>query len=79
VNDLIGFTRALTNSQGTLSRLVKDPQLYDDVAETIANMKELTRRLKPIIDDVRVVTDKAARHPEQFGVRGLIQQNSGIK
>ena len=28
---------------------------------------------------VRAFSDKAARHPEQFGLRGLIQQNSGIK
>jgi phospholipid/cholesterol/gamma-HCH transport system substrate-binding protein len=79
MGDLTGFIRALTNSQGTLSRLVKDPDLYDDVAETVHNLRELTVKLRPIIDDVRVVTDKAARHPEQFGVRGLIQSNSGIK
>lgn len=79
MTELGGFTRNLTNSQGTISRLVNDPALYEQVAETVANINELTRELKPIVRDARAFTDKAARHPEQFGVRGLIQQNSGIK
>jgi len=79
MTEIGGFTRALTNSQGTLSRLVNDRELYDQVSQTVVNLNQLTRELQPIIDDVRVFSDKAARHPEQFGVRGLIQQNSGIK
>ena len=73
------FTGALSNSQGTLSRLVNDPALYEQVAEMVNNLTDLTRDLKPILRDVRAFSDKAARHPEQFGVRGLIQQNSGLK
>jgi phospholipid/cholesterol/gamma-HCH transport system substrate-binding protein len=79
MNEMGGFTRALTNSQGTLSRLINDPKMYEQVSETVENINLLTRELKPIINDVRAFTDKAARHPEQFGVRGLIERNSGIK
>jgi phospholipid/cholesterol/gamma-HCH transport system substrate-binding protein len=79
MKDLGGFTQALTNSQGTLARLVNDPKLYDDVSQTVSNLNQLTRELKPILNDVRAFSDKAARHPEQFGLRGLIEQNSGIK
>ena len=73
------FTQALNNSEGSLARLVKDPALYEQVASMVANLNELTQKLKPIVNDVRTFTDKAARHPEQFGARGLIQGNSGIK
>lgn len=79
MSEVTGFTKALTSSQGTLSRLVKDPKLYDQVSETVNNLNQLTRDLKPILNDVRAFSDKAARHPEQFGLRGLIQSNSGIK
>jgi len=79
IRDLSTFTQALTNSQGTLARLVNDPKLYDEVSQTVSNLNQLTRDLKPIINDVRAFSDKAARHPEQFGLRGLIEQNSGIK
>ncbi|MCE9608373.1 MAG: MlaD family protein [Planctomycetia bacterium] len=79
LTELAGFTRQLTNSQGSLSRFVNDAALYDNVSTTIQNVNDLSRDLKPILNDLRVFSDKAARHPEQFGVRGLIQQNSGIK
>lgn len=79
MTELSGFTKALSNSEGTISKLVKDPKLYEQVSETVGNLNQLTRDLKPILIDVRAFSDKAARHPEQFGLRGLIQSNSGIK
>lgn len=90
MGELSGFTRNLTNSEGTIARLVKDPQMYEQISQAVTNINQLTqdlshdirpilREIRPIVNDVRVLTDKAARHPEQFGVRGLIQQNSGIK
>lgn len=79
LTELSGFTKSLTNSQGTVSKLVNDPALYDNVADTVRNINQLSRELRPILDDLRTFSDKAARHPEQFGVRGLIQGNSGIK
>ena len=59
------FTKALNESQGTLGKLVRDPQVYNE--------------LRPIVDDVRVFTDKIARHPEQLGVRGALDRRPGLK
>jgi phospholipid/cholesterol/gamma-HCH transport system substrate-binding protein len=73
------FAAALNNSQGTLARLVNDPKLYDDVSVTVSNLRQLTEKIDPILKDVRVFSDKLARHPETLGVRGLIQGNSGSK
>jgi phospholipid/cholesterol/gamma-HCH transport system substrate-binding protein len=73
------FTRALNESEGTLGKLVRDPKVYDDLAQAAANVNNLTRELRPIVDDVRVFTDKIARHPEQLGVRGALDRRPGLK
>jgi len=73
------FTRALNESEGTLGKLVRDPQVYDDLAQAAANVNRLTKELRPIVDDVRVFTDKIARHPEQLGVRGALDRRPGLK
>ncbi len=73
------FTQALNESQGTLGKLVRDPQVYNDLAQAANNVNRLTQTLRPIIDDVRVFTDKIARHPEQLGVRGALDRRPGLK
>jgi phospholipid/cholesterol/gamma-HCH transport system substrate-binding protein len=73
------FTKALNESDGTLGRLVRDPQVYEDLAAAAANVKGLSRELRPIVDDIRVFSDKIARHPEQLGVRGALDRKPGLK
>jgi len=73
------FTKALNESQGTLGKLVRDPKVYDDLAQAANNVNKLTKELRPIVDDVRVFTDKIARHPEQLGVRGALDRRPGLK
>jgi phospholipid/cholesterol/gamma-HCH transport system substrate-binding protein len=73
------FTKALNESEGTLGKLVRDPQVYNDLAQAAGNVKNLTKELRPIVDDVRVFTDKIARHPEQLGVRGALDRRPGLK
>jgi phospholipid/cholesterol/gamma-HCH transport system substrate-binding protein len=73
------FTKALNESQGTLGKLVRDPKVYDDLAQAANNVNNLTKELRPIVDDVRVFTDKIARHPEQLGVRGALDRRPGLK
>jgi phospholipid/cholesterol/gamma-HCH transport system substrate-binding protein len=73
------FTKALNESQGTLGKLVRDPQVYNDLAQAAATVNTLTKELRPIVDDVRVFTDKIARHPEQLGIRGAIDRRPGLK
>ncbi len=73
------FTKALNESDGTLGRLVRDPRVYEDLAAAAANVKNLSRELRPIVDDIRVFSDKIARHPEQLGVRGALDRRPGLK
>jgi phospholipid/cholesterol/gamma-HCH transport system substrate-binding protein len=73
------FTKALNESDGTLGLLVRDPRVYQDLAAAAANVKNLSRELRPIVDDIRVFSDKIARHPEQLGVRGALDRRPGLK
>lgn len=79
LTELAGFTRQLTSSQGSLSRLVNDATLYDNVSSTVNNVNELSRDLKPILGDLRILSDKLARHPEMLGLRGAFQDSPGLK
>jgi len=73
------FSRSLNNPDGTLGRLVNDPQLYNNLNRAAENIDELSVQLGPIVHDVRVFTDKIARHPELVGVRGAFKPSSGLK
>jgi phospholipid/cholesterol/gamma-HCH transport system substrate-binding protein len=80
LQEIAAFAKALGDSQGTLGKLVNDPKVYDELAMAVANVNHLTLELRPIVDDVRVFTDKIARHPEQLGVRGALDRRpAGIK
>ena len=76
---MVIFGDTLTNREGSLGRLVNDPQLYENLNSAAQNIECLTRELRPIVNDVRVFTDKVARDPGRLGVRGVFQQSSGIK
>lgn len=79
LSQVAGFAKALNESDGTLGRLVKDPGVYEDLSVAATNVKRLTQELRPIVNDVRVFTDKIARHPEQLGVRGALDRGMGVK
>ena len=72
------FTQALNESQGT-RQIGTRSEVYNDLAQAANNVNRLTQDLRPIIDDVRVFTDKIARHPEQLGVRGALDRKTGLK
>lgn len=72
------FSQALNNNNGTLGQLVHNRELYDNLNQTAANIEELTRRLRPIVDDARVFSDKIARHPGII-VRDAVKPQAGVK
>jgi phospholipid/cholesterol/gamma-HCH transport system substrate-binding protein len=87
--DLKRFTSMLNNSNGSISKLINEDQLYISLLSTIksieassGNVQVLTQKLQPIIADARVFTDKVARDPGQLGVRGVLSnrpQGIGLK
>lgn len=79
LTEVRALTAQLNNPQGTVGKLLHDPSLYDNLNRTAQNVDELTRRMRPIVEDVRVFTDHISRHPEDLGVRGAISPNNGTK
>ena len=73
------FSQALNSQEGTVGRLIRDPQLYENLNKAVANIEQVSRDLKPVVRDVRVFSDKIARHPELLGVRGALEQTTGTK
>ena len=57
------MSERVQSSRGTLGLLIKDPELYQRLNSTAANLERLTVRLGPILRDVHILTDKLARDP----------------
>ncbi len=68
----------IDSGQGTLGALMTDRQLYDRLNCAARNIDQVTQRLKPIVDDARVITDKMARHPGII-LRDAVRPGVGIK
>ena len=79
MGELLTLTTAVNSQEGTLGRLVRDPELYDNLNDAVTNIEDVSRRLRPVVDNARVFSDKIARHPEILGVRGALQQSPGTK
>ena len=63
LDQLVQFGEALNNREGTLGQLLHDRELYDRMQRTMKNVEDASRQLRPIINDVRIVTDKLATDP----------------
>ncbi|NQU21699.1 MAG: MCE family protein [Candidatus Nealsonbacteria bacterium] len=72
------FSEALNNRDSSLGRLVHDEELYFHLNRAAKNVDDLTRQMKPILADVRVFSDKIARHPGVV-VRDAVRPGAGIK
>jgi phospholipid/cholesterol/gamma-HCH transport system substrate-binding protein len=85
VSNVEEFTTILQNiagrierGDGTLGAMLHDRELYDRLNRTARNMEQVTRDLRPIIDDARRVSDKMARNPGSI-IRGAVHPGSGVK
>ncbi len=68
------FGELVNNSDGTLRKIIEDDEMYYQIKRTVGNIETASARIRPIMDDVRVFTDKLARDPRELGVRGAISQ-----
>ncbi|TWT48345.1 MlaD family protein [Botrimarina hoheduenensis] len=79
------FVRALSESEGTIGRLVNDPALYDNVSTlmknanlVLAQIYDRAKELRAPIYDARVFMDKIARNPGSI-VRGALNEGPHLK
>ena len=74
LSQMAQFSAALNDRQGSLGKLVYDRELYDRLRRASNNIENASRRLGPIMEDVRIFTDKIARDPRQLGVKGALDR-----
>jgi phospholipid/cholesterol/gamma-HCH transport system substrate-binding protein len=73
------FGRKLNSGQGSFNKLMNDPELYNSLLASAKNVQCVTQELKPIMSDIRVFSDRIARHPEVIGLGGAIRKSPGTK
>ena len=76
------FGSSLNNNDGTLKRLLEDDEIYWQIRRTIENIEQASARVRPIMDDVRIFSDKIARDPRQLGIKGALDKRpsgAGLK
>lgn len=66
--DLLEVTKALKNGQGTLGRLLNDPDMANDLTATIKNLRIASRETNSLITELRTVLDTAALSQSAAGI-----------
>ncbi len=79
LTELNTFAKLMNTEDGTLQRFASDPELYENINRSAQALTVLVQNLDPILRDVRIFSDKIARHPELIGVSGAIKGSSGLK
>ena len=82
VTQMNQMVTTLNDSNGSLHQLIHDDELYDNLRRTSMNVEDATKRLRPIMNDLRVFADKIATDPRQLGVSGALNRRpsgTGIK
>jgi phospholipid/cholesterol/gamma-HCH transport system substrate-binding protein len=68
----------INKGEGSLGALLNDRQLYDRLNKAAKNIEQVSRELRPIVEDAGVLMDKAARHPGVI-IRDAVKPGVGIK
>jgi len=71
--------RVIGRSNGTVAKLINDPDLYNNLNDVACMAARMMPRLDHMLRDFEVFADKVARHPESLGVGGVVRPGSGIK
>ena len=76
---LRAFVELAVKEDGSIQQLASNPDLYRNLNNSAVALSLLLNNLEPILRDVRIFSDKIARHPEIIGVSGALNPSSGIK
>jgi len=80
LKEMIKLAESINEGQGTFGQLIKDPELYERLNRTAGNIENVSHQLRPIMNDIRIFTDKLSRDPGQLGIRGLLDgRPAGLK
>jgi phospholipid/cholesterol/gamma-HCH transport system substrate-binding protein len=73
------FVDLAVKEDGSIQQLASNPELYRNLNNSAVSLSVLLANMEPILRDVRIFSDKIARHPEVIGVSGALNPSSGIK
>jgi len=79
IKDVRELVQFIARSDGTVSKLVFDPSLYNNLNDTAAMTTKILPRVDRVLRDIEIFADKLARHPELIGIGGVIRPSSGLK
>jgi phospholipid/cholesterol/gamma-HCH transport system substrate-binding protein len=83
LNRVLGDAReliqAIGRAEGTFSKILTDPSLYNNLNDGAAAFVRILPRVDRMMRDLETFADRIARHPEALGVGGAIRPSSGIK
>lgn len=87
VEDIQAFTKSfskISESEGTIGKLLNDTEVYDKVLETVQEAKSMvtglrksSTKIEPLLNDLRMAADAVARDPGVLGVRGALDRRPG--
>lgn len=77
--ELAVVSKLMNQNDGTIKKLLTDPDVYRNLNSTSATLAMLLQNLRPVIADMQIFSDKVARHPEVLGLRGMVRGSDGTK
>lgn len=75
VNDIGNFTKALSSSDSSIGKLMTESELYDNLNATLRNVRRISVKIEPLINDLRFAVDGISRDPGQLGLRGAFDRS----
>ncbi|WP_437226446.1 MlaD family protein [Planctomicrobium sp. SH661] len=79
LTELNMFSQVINAKDGSLQKFASDPSLYKNLERSAAALTVLLENAAPALNDLRIFTDKVARHPELLGVGGAMRPSTGLK
>lgn len=73
---LVQISEAINSEDGSAGQFIRNPELFERLNRAAENVEEATRKLEPIMNDVRIMTDKLARDPRILGAKGALDRRS---
>ncbi|MEA1950099.1 MAG: MlaD family protein [Planctomycetota bacterium] len=75
---LTHLAATIDNTEGSLGKLIHDDTLYQNLSQASKNIREISVKLKPIVNDARIISDRMARHPGSI-LRDAMRPGPGTK
>lgn len=77
--DLREMVRKFRSGDGTIQKLVNDPSIYQNLDDASFLLVKNLAELEKVMANLKVFSDKIARHPGELGVQGVLTRDKGLK